>query len=120
MTEQMVDLYHRTSPAAADAIMAEGFEGDVVYALMDDHGQGFGPSRIHLRVPKSIVQEDEECSYWDDGTECDDEDKYWYVAVEDLEPEHIIGRYDDCKVCEAERHYAGDHATADHGKKVAS
>lgn len=114
MPEKMIDMYHRTSPEAADSIMADGFEGDVVYALKLDFGQGYGPSRIHLRVPESIVQEDEDMSYWDDGTECDDEDKIWFISVEDLGPEHIIGRYDDCKVCEAERRYAGDHATKDH------
>ena len=116
----MVDLYHRTSPEAADSIMAsKRFEGDVVYGLKADFGQGFGPSRIHLRVPESIVHEDEDFSYWDDGTPTDDKDKYWYMHVEDLEPEHIVGRFDDCEVCTAERHYyGGDHATEDHDEHV--
>lgn len=93
-SHQFVDLYHRTTPEAAESIAKSGrFEphDDATYFAKTRDMDGYGSSVVHARVPAHLVYEDEEGSAWDDGSDVDDADRHYMVDNEHLKREHIVG-----------------------------
>jgi hypothetical protein len=94
---RMVDLYHRTTPEAAEAIKASGrfepqeYDWDTTYFAKTKDMSGYGSSVVHVRVPEQHVSYDEDQAIWDDGSEVEDDDKHWVVPNKVLKPEHIVG-----------------------------
>lgn len=98
-----LDLYHRTSAAAAAAIHASGSmvskeaSGDAFFStiLESEHIAGYGDATIHVRVPQSWIEnglailEDEFELDADPQGEPRYEDHYVIKAAL-LKPEHFI------------------------------
>lgn len=65
-SDGMIDLYHRTSKANAEAIRSTGRmfsrEGGKVYFSnrRDGHAEGYGEAVIHIRVPRAWANLDDE------------------------------------------------------------
>ena len=65
--DSMLDLYHRTTPEAARAILAEGRlvtreNRPEAYCStrVDGQGEGYGVAVVHLRVRESLAELDDE------------------------------------------------------------
>jgi len=65
--DSMLDLYHRTTPEAARAILAEGRlvtreNRPEAYCStrVDGQGEGYGVAVVHLRISESLTELDDE------------------------------------------------------------
>lgn len=88
----MLDLYHRTTPEAARAISERGFQqglentGDLYFSTFrgdepNAQGAGYGEGVVHVRVPASMAELDDE---FPSG------ERHYRVAWRDLRPEHYV------------------------------
>ena len=83
-----IDLYHRTTPEAAAAIMRQRTmvtkeNGHRVFfsTVPDGQAAGYGDAVIHVRIPEHLAHLDDE---FPDG-----EQHYW-VDARRLTPEHFV------------------------------
>lgn len=84
-----LDLYHRTSPEAADEIqrtrrMTSKEHDGSVYFSTHQHGQGegYGTAVVHVRVPEHLAELDDE---FPDG------EQHYRVNQRHLAPHHFVG-----------------------------
>jgi GNAT superfamily N-acetyltransferase len=84
-----LDLYHRTTPAAAAAILREKRmtskeRGDVFFSTSRDGGQaeGYGDAVVHVRVPEHLAELDDE---FPDG------EQHYKIHNRHLKPQHFVG-----------------------------
>lgn len=89
-----LDLYHRTTPEAADSIVSGGgftskenrHDGQPVYFSTHLHGgegEGYGSAAVHVRIPERLADLDDE---FPDG------EQHYAVPSHEIRPEHIVGR----------------------------
>jgi hypothetical protein len=89
MVSGMLDLFHRTTPAAAAAIYASGRmlskenTGEAFFSTSSGDGQadGYGTAVVHIRVPEELAELDDE---FPDG------EQHYRVAVTALKAEHFV------------------------------
>ncbi len=84
----MLDLYHRTTPEAAGAILAtrrmtsaESTAEAYFSNRESGHVDGYGVAVVHIRVPEAMAELDDE---FPDG------EQHYRVKVALLRPEHFV------------------------------
>lgn len=85
----MIDLYHRTSPEAAAAILAglpwlsRENTGEVYFSnRIDGQAVGYGDAIVHVRVEAFLADLDDE---FPDGEE------HYRIRVDRIRPDHVVG-----------------------------
>lgn len=89
----VLDLYHRTTPEAAAAIMRERrmtskeWDGSLYFSTARTGGQadGYGATIVHVRVPADVAELDDE---FPDG------EQHYRVKARDLRPEWFVSSYE--------------------------
>lgn len=87
--ETLIDLYHRTSPEAAEAVLRQRSmlskenTGEAYFSTRPDGPAvlGYGEAVIHIRIPARLARLDDE---FPDGEE------HYRVAVSDLTPDRFV------------------------------
>jgi 8-oxo-dGTP pyrophosphatase MutT (NUDIX family) len=85
----MIDLYHRTTPEAAEAIYRDGHmhskenTAETFWSTHpgDEHTSGYGSGVVHVRVPEHIAELDDE---FPDG------EQHYRVHKDSLAPHHFV------------------------------
>jgi len=89
---QFLDLYHRTTPEAAEDIRSGGgwrSEENPPRAYFsterDGQGAGYGEGVVHVKLPSHLAELDDEFP----GGE-----RHYAVPIERLKPEHLVAETD--------------------------
>lgn len=99
--DQFLDLYHNTSPEAANEIrqkkkmVTKDNTGRAYFTTHSDseYASGFGPEQIHVRIPKNWTEDDHAPKY-ESTAQLDDEfpngEQHYAVKLNRLRPQHFV------------------------------
>lgn len=93
INQEQLDLYHRTTNKAANAILRSGqFKSNIGSTFFSDDPDGhasrhYGSAIVHVRVPADLPHS-RTLNEYTDGTS----DTHYAIDNRKLGPEHIVGR----------------------------
>ena len=100
LSQQFIDLYHHTSPKAAEQIKSthkmtsKESGGRVFFTTHPDseYASGFGKAQVHVQIPHHWT-DDGKAPHYENTAELDDEfpsgEKHYAVKLNRLRPEHF-------------------------------